>query len=103
MSQPKLAQDLELGLGLDALGDDADAQAVGQRDHGLDDRPVRLAVEPGHERPVDLDRVEGQVLQVGQRRVAGAEVVEDEPDAHVAQPVERPDARPRTGPSRRSR
>ena len=62
-----------------------------RRDHGLDDRAVRVAVEPGDERPVDLDRVERQVLQVGQRRVAGAEVVEHEPDAHVAQPAERPD------------
>ncbi len=70
------------------FGDDGDAQAVGQGDHGLDDRPVGLPVETGDERPIDLDRVEWQVLEVGQRRIAGAEVVEHEPDAHVAQPME---------------
>ena len=47
-------------------------------------------VEPGHERPVDLDRVERQVLEVRQRRVAGPEVVEDELDAELAaQPAQR--------------
>ena len=76
-------------------------QAVRERDDRLDDRAVGGAVEPRHERAVDLDRVERQVLEVRQRRVAGPEVVEHEADPQVAQPPQGPDARPRTGPSRR--
>ena len=52
-----------------------------------------FSVDAGHERPVDLDRVERQVLEVRQRRVAGPEVVEHEADTQVAQAAKRPDAR----------
>ena len=38
-----------------------------------------------HEGLVDLDRVEGEALQVGQRRIAGAEIVERQAGAEVAQ------------------
>ena len=37
-----------------------------------------------HERLVDLDRVEREALQVGERRMAGAEIVEREADAELA-------------------
>ena len=49
--------------------------------------PVRL--EALDERAVDLDRVERQVLEVRQGRVAGPEVVEDELDAELAQRPQR--------------
>ena len=62
-----------------------------ERDDGLHDRPVGDLVEPGHERAVDLDRVERQVLEVRERRVAGAEVVEDEAHAVIAELAEDPD------------
>ena len=62
-----------------------------QGDDGFDDGAVRLTVETGHEHPVDLDRVERQVLEVRQGRVARPEVVEDDPDAHVAQAAQGPD------------
>jgi hypothetical protein len=39
---------------------------VGERDHGVDDVPIGLDIEAGHERAVDLDRVKRQVLQVRQ-------------------------------------
>ena len=49
-----------------------------------------VGLEAVHERAVDLDRVERQVLEVRERRVAGPEVVEDEPDAELAQRPQRP-------------
>jgi hypothetical protein len=59
---------------LDGRGDDA---AVGG-----------LAVEAGHERPVDLERDDRQAGDVGERRVAGAEVVDAQPDAERAEPFQ---------------
>src|SRR5439155_2666271 len=72
----EVPQPAELIGRLDALGGDVDAHPVGQPDDGLDDRQVRVvARQPGYERAVDLDRVEGQRLQVGEGRVPRAEVV----------------------------
>ena len=48
------------------------------------------------ERPVDLHDVDGKPAQVAERRVAGAEVVDREPDAGVLERLERGDA-PRSG------
>jgi hypothetical protein len=82
--------------GLDALGDDLHPQAAGHVDDRLDDRARVLgvlAVEVGHEGAVDLEHVDREAPDVGQRAVAGAEVVEDERDAQAAQRVERRDAR----------
>ncbi len=66
---------------LDALGDDPQAQGAGQGDdrgrHGAG-RSGRGAQVP-HEGPVDLEVVDGQVLEVGQRGVARAEVVDGDP------------------------
>ena len=39
--------------------------------------------EPLHEGPVDLERVHREALEVAERRVAGAEVVDGEADAEV--------------------
>ncbi len=66
---------------------------MGQRDHGLDDRQVCvIVVEPTHKRAIDLDRVERQVLQVSEGRIAGSEVIEDEQDAELAQGLQGPGA-----------
>ena len=48
-------------------------------------------VDAFDERPVDLDRVDREVAEVGERRVAGAEVVEGEADAERLERVERVD------------
>ncbi len=75
-------QDLQRGQRLDALGHHRLAQAVRQPDgRGDDGRRTRVADHPGHERPVELELVERQLVQVGQRRVAGAVVVHR--DAHA--------------------
>ena len=70
-------QRLALRLGLDALGHHGQPERRGHRRDRLDQRRgARVLRHPGHERAVDLQRVEREALQVGQRRVAGAEVVE---------------------------
>ena len=73
----ELAQAGELGLVLDALGDRAQAEAAAELDERLDQRVALVrARRRGDERAVDLQRVDRQLLQVGERGVAGAEVVD---------------------------
>src|SRR5207247_4562083 len=70
------AQDPELLVGLDALGDRGQVEGVGERDdRGCDRRVLRLVAEPGDKRSVDLERVDGEAAQVRERGEAGAEVV----------------------------
>ena len=83
------AQVVEHVRALDALGDDLEPEAAREVDRGAHDQQVvDVADDAGDERAVDLDLVERQPLEVGERGVAGAEVVEREPDAERAQPVE---------------
>ena len=85
----ELAQNRELCLRLDALGDDGQPEGVGEVDDGGHDRRRRpVGRQPGHERPVDLQDVERQPLEVGELRPTGAEVVDAEADADTAQLVE---------------
>ena len=52
----------------------------------VDDRRVLgILAEPVDEGPVDLQHVDGEPLQVAERRVAGAEVVDGQLDAERAQ------------------
>jgi hypothetical protein len=53
-----------------------------------DDRAVPLGGEAGDERPVDFELVGGQTLEVGQRGVAGAEIVDRDLFSHGVQSVE---------------
>ena len=67
---------LQLG-GLHALRDGLQPQPTGHLHDRLDHRLVRgLGERPRHERLVDLDDVDGQAAQRGQRGVARAEVVQ---------------------------
>ena len=58
---------------------------------------VALLLDPQRvdEGAVDLQRVEGEAVEVGERGVAGAEVVEDEADAELVQRLQRGDRRRR--------
>ena len=77
---------LELARGLDALGHRRDAQRPGDGHHRADQARVRaVLVEAVHEAAVDLDLVDRQLLEVGERRVPGAEVVDGHPDTARAQ------------------
>ena len=63
-----LAQEVELRLGLHALGDHRQAQAVGHGDDGAGD--LRILLAAGHavdEAAVDLQHVDGELLEVVER------------------------------------
>jgi hypothetical protein len=73
----QVQQRARLRRGLDAFGHDGAAEGAGQADHAFDDGAVLRVVEHVvHEAAVDLEHVHRQALEVGQRGVAGAEVVQ---------------------------
>ena len=70
----------------DTLRDNLEAERMPERDDLLDDAPVRLVREHvHHEGLVDLDLVGRDLLQVSERGIAGAEIVDRDADAHLAQ------------------
>jgi hypothetical protein len=76
---------------LNPFGDHLATGVIGHRDDPDDDRPGRdVAHHRGDERAVDLDLVEPELAQVGQLTEPGAEIVERDPGADVAQPREHP-------------
>ena len=83
------AQHFALLLGLDAFGRRRHAARGGDIDDRLDDagRALRLA-DIGDEAAVDLDLVEREALQIAQRGIAGAEIVERNADPDGAQLVQ---------------
>ncbi|HEX2160444.1 MAG TPA: hypothetical protein VHF88_01320 [Thermoleophilaceae bacterium] len=87
----EVAEGIGLGGGLDALGDGADAERLGELEDRLDDGVVLAAgVHAGDEGAVDLEDVDGQqVAQVAQGRVADAEVVDREADAELGELAQR--------------
>ena len=90
------AQLAELDFVLDPLGDHVERERPGHPDHRLDDRrPLLFDAERVDEGAVDLQRVEGITVEVGERGVAGAEVVEDEADAELVQRFQRGERRGR--------
>src|SRR5690606_38094335 len=69
-----------------AFGDDVDAGAAGQADDGLHDgQVVGVVGQAGDEAAVEFEYVDRQALEVGQRGVTGAEVVQGDRDAEGAQ------------------
>ncbi|MEO5843041.1 MAG: ABC transporter permease, partial [Acidimicrobiales bacterium] len=83
------AQDLELANVLHSFGHDLHAQRVREgRDRVDDRRCLVIVLELADERPVDLDRVDGKVAQVADRRVTGAEVVDGDLDAEFLERAE---------------
>ena len=63
-----------------------------QLDHGVDDGHVLLVLgQAAHEGAVDLDAVDGEAPQVLERRIAGAEVVDDDLDPELLELGERGD------------
>ncbi|MDP9397604.1 MAG: hypothetical protein M3P96_07150 [Actinomycetota bacterium] len=84
---------VDLRRALDSFGDGAQLQRGAELGDGLHERPVLgPPVQAGDEGTVDLQGVDGELLEIGQRRVAGAEVVEGELHAQLldlAQPAQR--------------
>ena len=82
-----------LGGGLHALGDRHQIELIRQVDDGVDNRVVEgIRSQPGDEDLIDLDRIDGELLEMDQRRVPGPEVVEGQLDPELVQLVEQPRA-----------
>src|SRR5688572_14294404 len=63
-------QGVELHGTLDALGDHGEVERVGEVDHAADHGAVAgRRTEAGHERPVELQDVDRQAVELAQRRV----------------------------------
>src|SRR5664280_274486 len=72
-------ESLQLGPCLDAIRYCLHAERTADLDYGPDDaRLSRRVVQRGDERAVDLDVRHGEVLERGERGVAGSEVVDCE-------------------------
>src|SRR3984957_19715407 len=77
----------ELLLGLHALCDDRHFETMAKADYGAHDRGrLRIASEIDDKGAVDLDLVERERLQIGQRGVAAAEIVHGDAHAERLQP-----------------
>ena len=75
-------------MGFDALGERVHPEVLREGDDGPHDlRTAAAAVQTLDEPTVDLEGVHRETLQVGEGRVAGAEVVEIDLDAEVVQPM----------------
>ena len=85
----EFAQQVALLLGLDAFGGRRHVAIGGDVHHRLHDagRAFRLG-DVGDEAAVDLDLVERKTLQIAQRGIAGAEIVERNADADGAKVVQ---------------
>src|SRR5829696_1982589 len=80
------AEARQLQWRLQALGDDGDAERVPEVDDRLDDRRVLgVEAEPGDEAAIDLDRLDREPLEVRERRIPGAEVVDGQVKSEAAQ------------------
>ena len=76
-------------LGLDALGQQRQVERAAERHDRLHQRlAAGIAAERRDEAPVDLELVEIEALQIGQAGIAGAEIVERQPDAERLQRIE---------------
>ena len=72
----------------DALGEGVHSEISGQRDDGLDDlRSTAIAADPLDEPAIDLEGVDGEALEIGERGIPGSEVIEVDLDAEVPQPA----------------
>src|SRR5581483_1012931 len=72
----------ELRRLLDAFADRFQAQGLAELDEGVDEGAgLAGGGDPGDEGAVDLEGVDGELAQVGEGAVAGAEVVDRDPDA----------------------
>ena len=82
--------------GLDPLGDGPDLErATHRHDRSGKGRGPRVAVGDLDELAGDLEDVDRELAEVAQREVAGPEVVDDDPDAELAQRLEGRDRRRR--------
>src|SRR5690242_17376524 len=88
ISDPLGAQQGRICSVFDALGNRAQPESLGETEQVTQKDPVFGAVrEISDKRAVDLDRVHSQALQVSQRSMSGAEIVECDTAARVTQRI----------------
>ena len=88
-SHPCFRSSSTWSAGLHAFRRDGQAQRVPQRDdRGRDRRVVGIGGDVPDEGAIDLQRVQREVLEIAERRVAGAEVVDRKVQPHGAQGVQ---------------
>src|ERR1039458_4089548 len=81
---------LQLLFRFDALGDHGLVETGAETGDGANDRPgVALVAKIADERLVDLDLMEGELAQIVERGVAGAEVGERQADAEILELLHR--------------
>jgi len=86
-------EEFQLFDGFYALADHLQVQGVGHDDDGLDDLAVFLAAwHILQEGSVDLQDVQRQAFEVGQRRVTGTEVIDRQGHALGAHALEQADS-----------
>lgn len=78
--RPDVVELLLLPGGLDSLGNRGHAERVSQLHDGLDERSPGAILDLLDERTVDLQRVDRELLQSGERRVTCPEVVDGDVD-----------------------
>ena len=84
------AQVLEMLLAFDAFRHDIHREIVSERDDDADHLGARFVrTDAADERAIDLHRVHVELVQVAERRVAGAEVVHAPLDANLLQSRQR--------------
>jgi hypothetical protein len=72
-----LFQKLQLFSAFHTLGQNLQMQALAHLHDGIDNGGcIRVVGQIGHERAVDLEPVYGVLAQIGQRRVAGTEIID---------------------------
>src|SRR6266540_3306306 len=82
----EIPHDPLLSMALNPLGHELKSERLPEADDPLEERKVvRAAVDLGGEAAVDLHDVDRESLQIGERCVAGAEVVERELHASLLQ------------------
>lgn len=70
------AQQISLLLGFHSLGDNLEVKVVGKGDYRVDDPQIsRIGGHFCDEGAIDLQFIDGQRYEIGERRVTGAEVV----------------------------
>src|SRR5207249_3723388 len=77
-------------FGLDTFSGDGDAELDPKPDHRAHDRRRVAFVEVADERAVYLDLVDRKAPEIAERGIAGAEIVERDANAELAQLAERP-------------
>src|SRR5690606_39382606 len=83
-----LAHERELGLRLDAFGDDVEPELARDTDDSLVQAPTPLVVAAGKQRAVDLQLAERETREVRKVRVSRAEVVDGQLHPHPADLLE---------------